>query len=142
MSYAQTGAMDAVKTWLESRGVRADRSGTGSLSFEAARDRCLVEIDPAGFVRCQFGVDLDELRDLIAGSATEDLGEDELVRAARYHLQTLAKPYAPGLVAAKFSEEYEVTAEHAVISYVHAVDCSQPDAVTPVLARCLEVLGK
>jgi hypothetical protein len=138
MSAAETGTMNAIKSWLESRGVRVDRNG--SLSFEAARGQCLVEIDPAGFVRCQFGVDLDELRDLIAGSATEDLGEDELVRAARYHLQTIAKPYAPRLVAAKFSEEYEVTADHAVISYVHAVDFSQPDAAMPLLARCIDIL--
>jgi hypothetical protein len=133
--------MDAIASWLESRGLRVSRNDAdGSLSFEAAGDRCLVEIDSAGFIRCQFGVDLDELRDLIAGSATEDLGEDELVRAARFHLQTMAKPYAPRLVAAKFSEEYEVTAEHAVISYVSAVDFSQSDAVLPVLARCVEIL--
>ncbi len=140
MSRAGTGAIDAVNSWLESRGVRVERNDNGSLSFEAARDQCLVEVDPAGFVRCQFGVDLEELRDLIAGSATEDLGEDELVRAARYHLQTIAKPYAARLAAATFSEEYEVTPDHAVISYVHAVDFSQPATVESVLARCIEIL--
>ncbi len=140
MSQFQAGAMDAVQSWLKSRGVRVDRDDNGSVSFEAAKGQCLVEIDPAGFIRCQFGVDLDELRDLIAGSATEDLGEDELIRAARYHLQTIAKPYVPGLTAAKFAEEYEVTAEHAVISYVHAVDCSRTDTVFPVLERSLEIL--
>jgi hypothetical protein len=140
MSPFQAGAIDAVQSWLESRGVRVDRADNGGVSFEAARDQCLVEIDPAGFIRCQFGVDLDELRDLIAGSATEDLGEDELVRAARYHLQTIAKPYVPGLTSAKFSEEYEVTAEHAVISYVHAVDLSTLDTVLPVLEQSLKVL--
>jgi len=142
MSPAEAGAMGAVKSWLESRGVRVDRTGNGILSFEAARDQCLVEIEPAGVVRCQFGVDLEELRDLIAGSATEDLGEDELVRAARYHLQTIAKPYAARLTAGGFAEEYDVTAEHAVIGYVHPVDLSQPDKVLTVLGRCLEILGK
>lgn len=132
--------MDAVQSWLESRGVRVDRNGDGVLSFEAARDQCLVEVDSAGVVRCQFGVDLEELRDLIAGSATEDLGEDELVRAARYHLQTIAKPYAARLIAGGFAEEYEVTAEHAVISYVHAVDLSRQNMVVPVLAHCLDIL--
>jgi hypothetical protein len=140
MSRAEASTIDAVKTWLESRGVLVDRDGNGSLSFMAARDQCLVEVDPAGFVRCQFGVDLEELRDLIAGSATEDLGEDELVRAARYHLQTIANPYAARLTAGRFAEEYEVTSEHAVISYVHVVDFSQPDTAMPVLARCIEIL--
>jgi hypothetical protein len=140
MSRAEGGTIDAVQSWLESRGVRVDRSGS-ALTFEAARDQCLVEIDSAGVVRCQFGVDLEELRDLIAGSATEDLGEDELVRAARFHLQTIAKPFAARLTAGSFAEEYEVTADHAVISYVHAVDFSQPDAVMAVLSRCIEILG-
>jgi hypothetical protein len=140
MSGAEAAAMAAVQSWLESRGVRVDRSGSGALSFEAARDQCLVEVDSSGVVRCQFGVDLAELRDLIAGSATEDLGEDELVRAARYHLQTIAKPYAARLTAGGFAEEYEVTAEHAVIGYAHPVDLSQPDQVAAVLARCLEIL--
>ena len=140
MSSAEAGTLDAVQSWLESRGLRVDRSGNGSLSFEAARDQCLVEVDCAGVVRCQFGVDLEELRDLIAGSATEDLGEDELVRAARYHLQTIAQPYAARLTAGGFAEEYEVTAEHAVIAYVHPVNLSQPDETLAVLARCLEVL--
>jgi hypothetical protein len=70
------------------------------------------------------------------------LGEDELVRAARYHLQTIAKPYAARLTAGGFAEEYDVTAEHAVIGYVHSVDLSQPDKVLTVLTRCLEILGK
>lgn len=140
MSRAETGTMAAVNSWLRSRGVRPEQTIDGGLSFEAARDQCLVEIDPAGSIRCQFGVDLDELRDLIAGSATEDLGEDELVRAARYHLQTIAKPFAARLVADGFVEEYEVTPEHAVISYVHPVDLSHPDAVLGALGRGLEIL--
>jgi hypothetical protein len=137
---ANVNVMDAVKTWLEARGVGVDSNGAGGLAFEAARGHCLVEVDPAGFVRCQFGVDLEELRDLIAGSATEDLGEDELIRGARYHLQTIAKPYAARLTAAQFAEEYEVTADHAVIGYIHPVDLSQQDHVVPVLTRCLEIL--
>ena len=100
MTGSAASVTESVKSWLESRGVRVDRSEHGGLTFEAARGECLVELDPAGVVRCQFGIDLGELRDLIAGSATEDLGEDELVRAARYHLQTVAKPYAARLTAA------------------------------------------
>ncbi len=137
---ARVNVMDAVKKWLEARGLGVDSNGDGGLAFEAARGHCLVEVDPLGFVRCQFGVDLEELRDLIAGSATEDLAEDELIRGARYHLQTIAKPYAARLTAAQFAEEYEVTADHAVIGYTHPVDLSQPDNVVPVLARCLEIL--
>lgn len=133
--------MEAVRSWLESRGVRVEPEENGGLSFEAARGECLVEVDPAGAVRCQFGVDLGELRDLIAGSATEDLGEDELVRSARYHLQTIAKPYAARLTAAQFAEEYEVTDHYAVIGYSHAIDLSLPEHVVPVLSQCLDILG-
>lgn len=136
----QTAVMESVKTWLASRGIASELDEDGRLSFEAARGECLVEVDPSGVVRCQFGIDLQELRDLIAGSATEDLGEDELVRAARYHLQTLAKPYAARLVDGQFTEEYEVTPAYAVIGYVHAVDLSKPDTVLPVLERSLEIL--
>jgi hypothetical protein len=140
MTSPETGVTDSVKSWLESRGVRVERDGNGGLSFEAAGGECLVEVDPAGTVRCQFGIDLDELRDLIAGSATEDLGEDELVRAARFHLQTIAKPYAARLAAAEFAEEYEVTAAYAVIGYARAIDLSRPDAAVAVLTRCLDIL--
>jgi hypothetical protein len=136
----QTAVMESLKSWLASRGIAAELDGVGGLSFEAARGDCLVEVDPAGVVRCQFGVDLGELRDLIAGSATEDLGEDELVRAARFHLQTLAKPYAARLTQEQFVEEYEVTDAYAVIGYVHPVELSGADQVVPVLSRCLEIL--
>jgi hypothetical protein len=135
-----SAVMESVKTWLAGRGVASELDEEGRLSFEAARGDCLVEVDPAGVVRCQFGIDLEELRDLIAGSATEDLGEDELVRAARYHLQTLAKPYAGRFAQERFVEEYEVTAAYAVIGYAHPVELSRAEAVTPVLSRCLEIL--
>jgi hypothetical protein len=134
-------AMESVKQWLSSRGIATQSDGAGGLSFEAARGDCLVEVDPAGLIRCQFGIDLDELRDLIAGSATEDLGEDELVRAARYHLQTLAKPYAARFAKEQFVEEYEVTDAYAVISYTHPIEVSRVDTVVPVLSRCLAILG-
>lgn len=135
-----SAVMESVKTWLAGRGVASELDEDGRLSFEAARGECLVEVDPAGVVRCQFGIDLEELRDLIAGAATEDLGEDELVRAARFHLQTVAKPYAARLAAGQFVEEYEVTPAYAVIGYVHPVDLSRPDTVLPVIERSLEIL--
>lgn len=113
----------------------------GGLSFAAAGGDCLVELDPAGRVLCQFGIDLDELRDLIAGSATEDLGDDELQRAARYHLVTLTSRYQPRFKAAGFDESYDVTGDHAVIVFSHPIDLQTPDGVLPVLQRCVDLLA-
>ena len=130
----------AVATWLRDRGYAVDLDGGRSLTFSAAAGDCLVEVSPSGRVLCQFGIDLDELRDLIAGSATEDLGDDELQRAARYHLQTLAKRYQGRFLAAGFAEEYEVTSDHAVISFTHPIDSTAPELVLPVVSRCVELL--
>jgi hypothetical protein len=135
-----TDVTTTVGAWLRDRGYAVDLDGGRALSFEAAKGECLVEVDPAGRVLCQFGIDLDELRDLIAGASTEDLGDDELQRAARYHLQTLCQPYQNKLKAAGFEEEYDVTDEHAVISFTHPVDATRPDGVLPVLQRCVDLL--
>jgi len=132
--------VETVKAWLEGRGYHVDLDGGRIVSFTAAEGECLVEVDPAGRVLCQFGIDLDELRDLIAGSATEDLGDDELQRAARYHLQTLTKRYQGRFLASGFTEEYDVTADHAVISFTHPVDFSTSEGVLTVLGRCVDLL--
>ena len=132
--------VETVKAWLEDRGYHVDLDGGRIVSFTAAEGECLVEVDPAGRVLCQFGIDLDELRNLIAGAATEDLGDDELQRAARYHLQTLTKRYQGRFLASGFAEEYDVTADHAVISFTHPVDYTRPDAVVAVLSRCVDLL--
>ncbi len=129
-----------VKAWLEDRGYRVDLDGERIVSFTAAEGECLVEVDPSGRVLCQFGIDLDELRDLIAGAATEDLGDDELQRAARYHLQTVTRRYQRPFIASGFTEEYDVTADHAVISFTHPVDYSTSDGVLTVLGRCVDLL--
>ena len=129
-----------VKAWLADRGYQVDQDRGRLVSFTAAKGECLVEVDPSGRVLCQFGIDLDELRDLIAGAATEDLGDDELQRAARYHLQTVTKRYQRPFLASGFTEEYDVTADHAVISFTHPVDYERPDAVVAVLSRCVDLL--
>lgn len=129
-----------VKAWLEGRGYHVDLDGERIVSFTAAKGECLVEVDLAGRVLCQFGIDFDELRDLIAGTATEDLSDDELQRAARYHLQTVTRRYQAPFLASGFTEEYDVTADHAVISFTHPVDDTKPDAVVAVVSRCVDLL--
>ena len=133
-------AGSAVKAFLGSRGYNVTSNGGHAMSFLAAKGDCLVEVDPSGRLLCQFGIDLDELRDLIAGSATEDLGDDELQRAARYHLQTLIKPYQTGFKAAGFEEEYDVTEDHAVISFTHPLDFTAPEQVVALVGRCVDLL--
>lgn len=135
-----SSATSAAKTFLETRGYDVSSDDDRSLSFLAARGDCLVEVDASGRLLCQFGIDFDELRDLIAGSGTEDLSDDELQRAARYHLQTLIKPYQHGFKAAGFEEEFDVTDDHAVISFTHPLDNNAPEQVVALLGRCVDLL--
>lgn len=132
---------EALAAWLKGRGYDVEVGGGAGLSFSAAAGDCLIEVDPAGRLLCQFGIDFGELRDLIAGASTEDLGDDELQRAARYHLLTLTKRYQQRFTAAGFTESYDVTDEHAVISFSHPIVYHAPDEVLPILSRCLDLLA-
>lgn len=134
-------ATAALTAWLNGRGYDVEVDGGAGLSFSAAAGDCLVELDPAGRLLCQFGIDFGELRDLIAGSSTEDLGDDELQRAARYHLLTLTKRYQQRFTAAGFTESYDVTDDHAVITFSHPIVYHVPDDVIPMLQKCLALLA-
>ena len=112
-----------------------------SLLFQIEKADCLVELWADGRLCCQFGIDMEELRLLLAGSSTEDIAEDELQRVARDHLRPMVNKYRGALLSDGFEETVDTSEQHYAICFVKTLDLSSPETVVSTFQDCLQVLG-
>ena len=112
-----------------------------SLLFSIEKADCVVELWGNGRLTCQFGVDMEELRTLLAGSATEDIAEDELQRVARDHLRPICQRYRSMLIAQRFEETVETTEQYYAISFLKSVDLQNSSGVMTQLQDCLRLFS-
>ena len=119
----------------------ANQESVNSILIPVKTADCLVELYSDGRLSCQFGVDMEELRTLLAGDTTEDIAEDELQRVARDHLRPLCHKYRPILINNGFEETIDVTEDYYAISFVKSVDLSDPNSVMVELQDCLKRLS-
>lgn len=117
--------------------------GTGvSLLLETPEEDCLVEIFSDGRLACQFGVDMEEMRNLLTGDQTEDMQDDELVRVARDHLRPIVGRYRQALIKEGLEEGVDATPDYYAILFETRVDLSDTQKVMHDLARYLLVFEK
>ncbi|HEY5594950.1 MAG TPA: hypothetical protein VIL61_07320, partial [Nitrospiria bacterium] len=100
----------------------------------------LVELFSDGRFACQFGVDMEEMRNLLTGDQTEDMADDELVRVARYHLKAIVDRYRAALLKQGFEEGIEATPDHYAITFHVMLDLSHPDRAVHQVAQYLLAL--
>ncbi|MBI3597433.1 MAG: hypothetical protein HY203_09800 [Nitrospirae bacterium] len=112
----------------------------GSLLLNLPEADCLVELFGDGRLACQFGVDMEEMRNLLTGDQTEDMADDELVRVARYHLKAVVDRYRAALLREGLEETAEATPDHYAIVFQTVLDLSSPQQVAHKVARCLLAL--
>lgn len=140
--------MAALATLAALRG----RLAQAGLSFEedpGADQLLLVRDDLAGLVElCAdgrlvvlFGVDMDELRTLVSGDATEDLSEDELARVARDHLRPTVNAHKPWLKVEGFEEALDTSADHYAITFTKTLALNDPDAALGMIVRSVRRLS-
>ena len=118
---------------------RVNQEKGNSLLVPVETADCLVELYSDGRLTCQFGVDMEELRTLLAGDTAEDIAEDELQRVARDHLRPLFQKYRSALMANGFEETIDATEEYYAISFVKSVDLSDQNRVIAQLQDCLKL---
>lgn len=120
---------------------RIEQEGGFSLLYAIEKDDCVVELWTDGRLSIQFGMDMGELRTLLAGSTTEDIAEDELQRVAKDHLRPMAKRYRSRLVALGFQEGTEVTEEYYAMSFQKTMDFSDPSQIISQVKACLHLFS-
>jgi hypothetical protein len=140
-------ALDEVESAFQRLGWSYERleGGDGhgaSLLMNLPEADCLVELYSDGHFACQFGVDMEEMRNLLTGDQTEDMADDELVRVARYHLKTIVDRYRPALLKAGLEEGVDATSDHYAITFQTMLDLSHPDQVVHQVARYLLAFEK
>jgi hypothetical protein len=143
----QASALDKVETAFKKLGWSYERlegySDHGaSLLLVLPETDCLVELFSDGRFACQFGVDMEEMRNLLTGDQTEDMADDELVRVARYHLKAIVDRYRAALLKQGFEEGIEATPDHYAITFQTHLDLSNPDQVVHQVAQYLLTFEK
>jgi hypothetical protein len=112
-----------------------------SVLYRADKADCVIELWDSGRLTCQFGIDMEELRNLVSGSGNEDIAEDELQRVARDHLRPLSRRYGPGLKELGYEEIVDTAEHHYAISFEKTLNLSDPPAVLSEIQGCLSILS-
>ena len=142
----QSSALDKVEEAFKKLGWSYERleggDSGGSLLLVLPETDCLAELYSNGRFACQFGVDMEEMRNLLTGDQTEDMADDELVRVARYHLKAIVDRYRPALLKQGFEEGIEATADHYAITFHIMLDLSRPAQAVHQMAQYLLTFEK
>jgi len=112
----------------------------GAISLALKDEDCLVEIHPDHSMVCLFGVDLDELRGMISGGATEDLSSDELQKLARDSLRRTIGPRAMVLRKIGYEEEIQATDAYFILCYRTLLADSEGKKMLGGIRQCLNIV--
>ncbi|HEY5594398.1 MAG TPA: hypothetical protein VIL61_04480 [Nitrospiria bacterium] len=142
----QSSALDKVEEAFKKLGWSYERleggDSGGSLLLVLPETDCLAELYSNGRFACQFGVDMEEMRNLLTGDQTEDMADDELVRVARYHLKTIVDRYRSVLLQEGLEEAVDATEHYYAIAFRTQLDLSDPQKALHHIARCLLAIEK
>lgn len=138
-------ALAAVEALIHQAGwecevLQGEKEEDRSLILARPTDDCLVELFADGRFAVQFGVDMEEMRNLLTGDQTEDMGDDELVRVARYHLKNQLDRFRPVLQAQGLVQGEDATEDYYAVTLETKLDLSDPSSVFARLAELLKPL--
>jgi hypothetical protein len=142
-----TAALDAVEAIFQKLGwvyekLEGAEPGGKSLLLNTPEPDCLAELFSNGRFAVQFGVDMEEMRNLLTGHQTEDMADDELVRMARYHLKSIVDRYRTALVKDGLEEGVDATPDYYAITFDTTMDLSDPQRAVHRIAQHLLALEK
>ena len=112
----------------------------GGITLPIGDDNCLVEIHPDRSLVCLFGLDLDEIRGMISGGATEDLSSDELQRVAKDSLRQTIGFRGRILRQKGFQEEVQATEEYFVMCYRKVLTDEGVQGNLGSIRECLKII--
>lgn len=118
-----------------------ESNGPTVLSLEVGRFPFLIEFHPDGRLVVLFGVDMDELRTLVSGGATEDLSEDELQRVARDQLRPTVNVFKSTLKGDGFQETIDAGAGYYAIAFNKTIPEQGARESAALIRTCVERLG-
>jgi hypothetical protein len=135
--------MDELKKALvqQSIGFASVDEPTGAISLNLKDEDCLVEVHSDRSLVCLFGMDMEELKVMIAGDSTEDLSSDELQRAAKESLRQTVGTRGITLRRFGFQEETQITDEYYVLAYRKSLDQESMTTTLSTVRDCLNILN-
>ena len=114
----------------------------GGINLPIEDEECLVEIHPDRSLVCLFGLDLDDLRGMISGDATEDLSSDELQRVAKDSLRQTIGFRGRVLRQQGFQEEVQAAEGYFVMCYRKILTDEVVQNNLGSIRECLKIIGK
>lgn len=96
----------------------------------------LLEVTSEGFLICQAGYELEDLKSLLSDGTAEDLGNDELAKQAKFYLQQVVAKYRQRLHQEGFAERTEMHDEYVAVYFERTVDLTNPEAVLDSIRHC------
>jgi hypothetical protein len=135
-------ALALLKSRLEQAGlVFEDDAAADGLVLVRDDLAGLVELGADGRLVVLFGVDMDELRTLVSGDATEDLSDDELARVARDHLRPTVNAHKPWLKGDGFEEGLDTSANHYAITFTKNLNPIEIEPAVAAIVRSVRRLS-
>lgn len=139
-------SLEIIEQTLKQSGRTYERlnssSGAASLLLETKESDCVVEIFSDGRFACQFGVDMEEMRNLLTGNQTEDMADDELVRVARYHIRPIVDRHRFALLREGFVEEVDANPDYYAITFHTYLDLADPQETIRRMEIIIALLEK
>lgn len=102
----------------------------------------LVELCADGRLIVSFGVDMEELRTLVSGDATEDLSDDELARVARDHLRPTVNAHRSWLKSDGFADGLDASDHHYALTFTKTVGLAESEAAVAAIVRSVQRLSR
>ncbi len=135
--------MDELKKALiqQSIGFASVDEPKGAICLNLKDEECPVEVHPDRCLVCLLGMDMEELKKMIAGDSTEDLSGDELQRAAKESLRQTVGTKGITLRRLGFQEEIQITDEYYVLAYRKRLDEESMTTTLSTIRDCLKILN-
>ncbi len=113
----------------------------GALGLALKDEDWMLEVTPDGRLKCQAGMDMDDIKSIVSDDTPEDLGTDEIAKQAKYYLQPMAKKYRKILLGAGFEEVTEMNEQFVAITFQRPVDFGDPGEAMKLVKWCQSQFG-
>ena len=95
-----------------------------------------LEVTPEGFLICQAGYALDDMKSLLSDGTAEDLGSDELAKQAKFYLQQTVSKHSQRLKQEGFTERFAMNDEYVAAFYERQISFDDLPGLIKFIQHC------
>jgi len=107
----------------------------GALTLQLDDEDWQLEITPQGFLICQAGYALEDMKSILSDGTAEDLGSDELAKQAKFYIQQVVSKYRHHLKQEGFTERTEMNDEYVAVFFERPVDLGNLPELDQLIAQ-------